>query len=47
MQRLPDGQLRLFSGVTDDGVHGEWQKVIELAEPLPVEAEKPADTIAA
>jgi hypothetical protein len=43
MQRLPNGQLRLFYGVTDDGVHGEWQKVIELAGPLPGEAVPIAD----
>jgi hypothetical protein len=41
--RQPDGALRVFYGVTDDGVHGEWQQVIALAEPVVVEAEKSAD----
>ena len=31
VQRLPDGQLRVYYGVTEDGIHGEWQKVAELA----------------
>jgi hypothetical protein len=30
-QRLPDGKLRAYYGVTEDGIHGEWQKVAELA----------------
>ena len=31
VQRLGDGQLRVYYGVTEDGIHGEWQKVAELA----------------
>jgi Schlafen, AlbA_2 len=30
-QRLPDGKLRTYYGVTDDGIHGEWHQVAELA----------------
>jgi hypothetical protein len=37
-QRLPDGKLRTYYGVTEDGIHGEWQKVAELAPSLPAEA---------
>ena len=35
VQRLPDGNLRTYYGVTEDGLHGEWQKVAELAPPPP------------
>ncbi|HTP06960.1 MAG TPA: RNA-binding domain-containing protein [Anaerolineae bacterium] len=31
VQRLPDGKLCTYYGVTEDGIHGEWQKVAELA----------------
>jgi hypothetical protein len=41
VQRLPDGKLRTFYGVTEDGIHGEWQKVAELAP-----AEKPIEASA-
>ena len=34
VQRLPDGKLRTYYGVTEDGIHGEWLKVAELA-PVP------------
>jgi hypothetical protein len=34
VQRLPDGKLRTYYGVTEDGIHGEWQKVAELASDL-------------
>jgi hypothetical protein len=37
VQRLPDGKLRTYYGVTEDGIHGEWQKLAELA-PTPTEA---------
>jgi hypothetical protein len=30
-QRMPDGKLRTYYGVTEDGIHGDWQKVAELA----------------
>ncbi len=32
VQRQADGKLRAYYGVTDDGIHGEWRKVAELAE---------------
>jgi len=28
VQRLADGDLRVYYGVTDDGVHGEWKNVV-------------------
>jgi hypothetical protein len=31
-QRLPDGRLRVYYGVTEDGIHGEWKKVVGLEE---------------
>jgi len=36
-QRLPDGKLRTYYGVTEDGIHGEWQKVAELAPAPPAD----------
>jgi hypothetical protein len=42
VQRLPDGTLRTYYGVTEDGIHGEWQKVAELA-PAPA-ADGPLET---
>jgi hypothetical protein len=44
VQRLSDGNLRVYYGVTEDGIHGEWQQVAELAallEPAPLA--EPAD----
>ena len=32
VQRQADGKLRAYYGVTDDGIHGEWRKVADLAE---------------
>jgi len=32
VQRLPDGTLRIYYGVTEDGIHGEWKKVVGLEE---------------
>jgi PHP family Zn ribbon phosphoesterase len=32
VQRLPNGSLRVYYGVTDDGIHGEWKKVVGLEE---------------
>jgi hypothetical protein len=26
VQRLPDGKLRTYYGVTEDGIHGEWRR---------------------
>lgn len=45
--RQPDGSLRVFYGVTDDGVHGEWQQVIALAGPIATETDKPAEAASA
>jgi hypothetical protein len=38
VQRLPDGKLRTYYGVTEDGIHGEWHKVAQLAPSAPAEA---------
>lgn len=32
VQRMPDGRLRVYYGVTEDGIHGEWKKVVGLEE---------------
>ena len=32
VQRLPEGRLRVYYGVTDDGIHGEWRKIVGLEE---------------
>jgi Schlafen, AlbA_2 len=32
VQRLPTGGLRVYYGVTEDGIHGEWKKVVGLEE---------------
>ena len=32
VQRLPDGHLHVYYGVTEDGIHGEWKKVVGLEE---------------
>ena len=37
VQRLPDGKLRTYYGVTEDGIHDEWQKVAELAPAAPAD----------
>ncbi len=42
VQRLPDGKLRTYYGVTEDGIHGAWQQVAELA-PAP-SADGPLET---
>lgn len=34
VQRLPDGKLCVYYGVTEDGIHGAWQQVAELAGPV-------------
>jgi hypothetical protein len=31
VQRMPDGKLRTYYGVTEDGIHGEWQQLAEMA----------------
>ena len=28
VQRLPDGSLRVYYGVSEDGIHGEWRAVV-------------------
>jgi hypothetical protein len=42
-QRLPDGKLRTYYGVTEDGIHGDWQKVAELAPAPEPKPEAPSD----
>jgi hypothetical protein len=42
-QRMPDGKLRTYYGVTEDGIHGDWHKVAKLAPPL---ADPATDTAA-
>ena len=32
VQRMPDGRMRVYYGVTEDGIHGEWKKVVGLEE---------------
>jgi len=32
VQRMSDGRLRVYYGVTEDGIHGEWKKVVGLEE---------------
>lgn len=29
-QRLSDGTIRVYYGVTEDGIHGEWRKIVGL-----------------
>ena len=29
-QRLPDGSIRVYYGVTEDGIHGPWRKLVGL-----------------
>jgi len=29
-QRLPDGSIRVYYGVTEDGIHGSWRKLVGL-----------------
>lgn len=42
VQRLPDG-LRVYFGVTEEGIHGEWRKVVGLeAGPVASVSEEPA-----
>jgi hypothetical protein len=43
VQRLPDGKLRAYYGVTEDGIHGAWQKVAEFAPPPANESSEAAD----
>jgi hypothetical protein len=31
-QRQPDGSVRVYYGVTEDGIHGPWRKVVGLEE---------------
>jgi len=32
VQRMPDGQVRIYYGVTEDGIHGPWKEVVGLKE---------------
>ena len=31
-QRMPDGSIRVYYGVTEDGIHGPWRKLVGLEE---------------
>jgi hypothetical protein len=42
-QRMPDGAVRVYYGVTEDGIHGEWRKVAELGDAPAADNEKPND----
>lgn len=42
-QRTPDGAIRIYYGVSDDGVHGDWRRVIELGGPPPAPADAPLE----
>jgi hypothetical protein len=30
VHRMPDGSYRTYFGVTEDGIHGDWQKIVEV-----------------
>jgi hypothetical protein len=47
VQRQPDGQLRVYYGVTEDGIHGEWRQVAELGEAPPSDGDQPGEKEAA
>lgn len=32
VQRLPDGTMRIYYGVSEDGIHGPWKNVVNLKE---------------
>lgn len=40
-QRTLDGRLRIYYGVSEDGIHGDWRRVVALGDPPA--AEPPAD----
>jgi len=35
--QLEDGRLRVYYGVTEDGIHGEWARLVGLEADLPVD----------
>ncbi|MEO6457625.1 MAG: hypothetical protein ABIO92_05055, partial [Chloroflexia bacterium] len=43
VSRYPDGSLRIYYGVTEDGLHGPWQELLEMAEAAGYEGPKPAE----
>jgi hypothetical protein len=42
VSRQTDGSLRIFYGVTDDGLHGEWTELLKMAEEALYEGPEPA-----
>jgi hypothetical protein len=32
VQRSPDNTLHIYYGVTEDGIHGPWQKLVDNSE---------------
>jgi len=47
VQRQPDGQLRVYYGVTEDGIHGEWRRVAGLGEASASDGDQPNEKEAA
>jgi hypothetical protein len=47
VQRQPDGQLRVYYGVTEDGIHGEWRRVAGLGEAPAGDGDQPNEKEAA
>jgi hypothetical protein len=43
VSRQPDGSFRVFYGVTSDGLHGDWQELIRMAEEAGYEGPEPAE----
>jgi hypothetical protein len=43
VSRQPDGSFRVFYGVTADGLHGDWQELIHMAEEAGYEGPEPAE----
>jgi hypothetical protein len=43
VSRYPDGSLRIYYGVTEDGLHGPWLELLEMAEAAGYEGPKPAE----
>jgi hypothetical protein len=34
VQRDPDNSLHVYYGVTEEGIHGPWQKLVDESEPV-------------
>lgn len=43
VSRQPDGSMRIFFGVTSDGLHGEWLELLKQAEAAGYEGPEPAE----